>query len=180
MDLFNIWQTTVSFGATDERDKIYALLGLVKDTDSTALPPDYSISVTELQRRFARHLIQQNGTLRAIEGNRLPEQPQAQSWLPLLHTNAVSVGECDLRGKFTFGNDARVSASGGYRRAGVTFHRNGTVLGARGFAFDKVEYAAPRFECEDELLHLNVEVGIKRITMVQHYGVPFPEEELLL
>ncbi|RYP22315.1 hypothetical protein DL767_009072 [Monosporascus sp. MG133] len=168
MDMFDIWQTTVSFSATDERDKIYALLGLMKDTDSAALLPDYRISVAELQRRFAKHLIEQSGTLRAIEGNRLPEQPQAQSWLPLWHTNVVSVGECDLRGKFTFSNDARVSADGGYRQTKITFCKNGTVLGVSGLVFDKVEYAAPRFRCEDELLHLNTEFGGGRVTMVQH------------
>ncbi|RYP74374.1 hypothetical protein DL771_003041 [Monosporascus sp. 5C6A] len=168
MNLFDIWQTTVSFSATDERDKIYALLGLMKGTDSAALLPDYRISVAELQRRFAKHLIERSGTLRAIEGNRLPEQPQAQSWLPLWHTNVVSVGECDLRGKFTFGNDARVSANGGYGQAKITFRKNGTVLGVSGLVFDKVEYAAPRFRCEDELLHRNTEFGGGRATMVQH------------
>lgn len=44
----------------------------------------------------------------------------------------------------------------------------GTVMGARGLAFDKVEYAAPRFRCEDELLHLDAEARSGGVTMVQH------------
>jgi hypothetical protein len=50
MDLFDIWQTTVSFAATDERDKIYALLGLLKDMDSAALPP-----ITAPRRTYNRN-----------------------------------------------------------------------------------------------------------------------------
>ena len=152
MALFDLWQSTVLFCATDPRDKIYALRGLMNDADSVAIQPNYRISVEELQRCFAAYMIQSTKSLRAIEGNRLPQYRQAQSWLPLLDTNVVGVGESDLRGKFTFGGYSNISADGGYHRAEAEFLENKTLLKIKGFEFDTVDYSTAPFQHKEDIL----------------------------
>ena len=43
--------------ATDERDKVYALLGLATDAERSALPVNYSESTAEVYHRTAKVLI---------------------------------------------------------------------------------------------------------------------------
>ncbi|KAM0229693.1 hypothetical protein ACHAPO_009761 [Fusarium lateritium] len=58
----------VKFHATDQRDKVYGLLGLsLENEDSSVLPgdlkPDYSIDVPTLYQRVARYLLKRNRSL---------------------------------------------------------------------------------------------------------------------
>ncbi|RFN45476.1 het-6-heterokaryon incompatibility protein [Fusarium flagelliforme] len=60
--------TQVKFQATDQRDKIYGLLGLAAECQGTvelpkALRPDYSLEVTQLYQRVARFLMEKNESL---------------------------------------------------------------------------------------------------------------------
>jgi len=69
--------------STDARDKIYALLGLMGDSMSDFLRPDYSKSINEVYANVARHFITQTKSLNPICGQqaqgRLEDLP---SWVP--------------------------------------------------------------------------------------------------
>jgi hypothetical protein len=53
--LIDILWSTVEFQASDQRDKIYAILGIAQDQDQESLPPDYSPEVTT--ERLLRYLV---------------------------------------------------------------------------------------------------------------------------
>lgn len=60
--------TQIKFHATDQRDKIYGLLGLAAECQGSseppeALRPDYSVDVSQTYRKVARFLIKSNSSL---------------------------------------------------------------------------------------------------------------------
>ncbi|KAL8765964.1 MAG: hypothetical protein Q9209_007111 [Squamulea sp. 1 TL-2023] len=55
-----------SYGASDPRDHIFTLLGLVEEANARVIPVDYSVSHTMLFRDFVRQFIQQTGNLSAL------------------------------------------------------------------------------------------------------------------
>jgi hypothetical protein len=57
-DFCNYLSSSKSFGATDNRDRAYALLGLATDVDPSTFPVSYSESTEEVSMRVARYLIQ--------------------------------------------------------------------------------------------------------------------------
>ncbi|MCJ1283729.1 hypothetical protein MMC26_003060 [Xylographa opegraphella] len=65
--------------ATNARDKIYAALGLVKG--GSAIVPDYSLSVGEVYRSFARQYIEEHNTLDLLEECSLTAD-DIVSWAP--------------------------------------------------------------------------------------------------
>ncbi|KAI1131233.1 HET domain-containing protein [Nemania abortiva] len=63
--------TSIKFHATDQRDKVYALLGLAAECRSPAgipdvLHPDYSLDVSELYTKVALFLLRRNHTLTVL------------------------------------------------------------------------------------------------------------------
>lgn len=90
--------TQIKYNASDQRDKIYALLGLAAETRETtnmpeALMPDYSIDVRQTYLKVANYLLRQNRSLafltrtRETAGSltrrrRRLEFPDFPSWLP--------------------------------------------------------------------------------------------------
>ncbi|CAI6332876.1 unnamed protein product [Periconia digitata] len=63
-----LW-TTSAFKATDGRDKVYAVLGLVNDDPeiNEVIRPDYSISTDTLYRKVALYIIEHHQDLRVLE-----------------------------------------------------------------------------------------------------------------
>ncbi len=57
MRVGHLLQTTLAFEATDPRDKVFALLGLVHEDDRSALKPDYSKPIQQVYTELAHHLI---------------------------------------------------------------------------------------------------------------------------
>lgn len=90
--------TQIKFHATDQRDKVYSLLGLASECQDPSqtpdgLKPNYSISVQQAYRRASRCLLERNGSLalftrtRGTAGSltrraRLHELPDLPSWCP--------------------------------------------------------------------------------------------------
>ncbi|KAF4946686.1 hypothetical protein FSARC_14132 [Fusarium sarcochroum] len=77
--------TQVKFHATDQRDKIYGVLGVALECEDTSslpeeLKPDYSIDVTTVYQRVARFLLKRNRSLailnhaRCIDGTETRQQ----------------------------------------------------------------------------------------------------------
>jgi hypothetical protein len=67
--------------ATDLRDKVYALLGLVYD-DSQKILPDYTISIEQLCMDVVLHLISKNRDLGILSGPRPKWEGSRPSWAP--------------------------------------------------------------------------------------------------
>ncbi|KAH8657709.1 heterokaryon incompatibility protein-domain-containing protein [Xylariales sp. PMI_506] len=64
MDLLSLLWATLAFDATDSRDKVYALLGLVDEEHRPlGIVPDYTISTSECFRRTACAILKQTKTL---------------------------------------------------------------------------------------------------------------------
>jgi hypothetical protein len=84
LDLFHLLSITLSFDATDPRDRIYALIGLCGQEEQKALAPDLSLSARDVYLRVARYMSQRHLNFLAFNtnssntalGGRLP------SWVP--------------------------------------------------------------------------------------------------
>ncbi|KAI4185415.1 MAG: hypothetical protein LQ346_005895 [Caloplaca aetnensis] len=71
-----------SYGATNQRDHIYALLGLVSNADDAPLSVDYSLPYTAIFRDFARSVIQKSGSLSALGQIDSSTTAHLESWVP--------------------------------------------------------------------------------------------------
>ncbi|KAK1450367.1 hypothetical protein CMEL01_07703 [Colletotrichum melonis] len=89
--------TQVKFNATDQRDKIYGLMGLARECQDLAtmpleLRPDYQIDVTDVYLRVGRYMLQQSRSLafltraRCVDGSITRRQREKSldipSWCP--------------------------------------------------------------------------------------------------
>ncbi|KAF2461213.1 hypothetical protein BDY21DRAFT_334665 [Lineolata rhizophorae] len=61
--LLEYLRSTRHYRATDPRDRVYALLGVVHPEDAAAMRPDYSIDPKELYKRVALYLIEDRKSL---------------------------------------------------------------------------------------------------------------------
>ncbi|KAL8926894.1 MAG: hypothetical protein Q9208_002703 [Pyrenodesmia sp. 3 TL-2023] len=70
-----------SYGATDQRDHIYALLGLI-NADGAPFPVDYSLPYTKVFRNFARFVIQETDSLSGLGQVDSSATASLESWVP--------------------------------------------------------------------------------------------------
>lgn len=133
--------TQTKYQSSDQRDKVYSLLGLAADYEDVCtvprdLLPDYGISVKQTYLQISRHLIQKTGSLalltrtRGTDGSRTRRRRQYEfhdfpSWLP--DWSDFSVGGMELRRSFSWiyysdvANPARLSYPEAYNAsAGLT------------------------------------------------------------
>ena len=77
-----LWDTRYR-SATDPRDKIYSLLGLMGDPMSNLLLPNYTKSVNEVYANAALHILTQSSSLDSICGQQiLGRRDDLPSWVP--------------------------------------------------------------------------------------------------
>lgn len=70
-------------GATDERDKVYALMGLAKTNHPVAISADYTISVNDVYKQTAISLLKSTQTLAFLSGNQTRKNRRdLPSWVP--------------------------------------------------------------------------------------------------
>jgi hypothetical protein len=65
-DLLDVLHRSRNCSATDKRDKVYALLGLVNAGDAGAVPVDYSKTPNEIFTEIAIHLLQERGRVDVV------------------------------------------------------------------------------------------------------------------
>lgn len=150
----------MKFRASDQRDKVYGLLGLASEKyDPENLPddlnPDYSLSVPEVYRRITLRFLERSGSLAILtrahgaSGNftrrrRRNHYPHMPSWVVNCSDLAFDVQGIDIRHSLCFVHSASSSRSAylgfpaHYSAAGtlpLTLHRtdNPEVLGISGF-----------------------------------------------
>ncbi|MCJ1252949.1 hypothetical protein MMC24_000755 [Lignoscripta atroalba] len=76
----DLLQGTFSFQATDPRDKVYSLLGLVHEVERLALTPDYSKSVQHVYIGIAQHLLRDDINMLCFNTN--SPYHDLPSWVP--------------------------------------------------------------------------------------------------
>ncbi|KAK4243337.1 heterokaryon incompatibility protein-domain-containing protein [Corynascus novoguineensis] len=103
--------TQMKFRASDQRDKIYGLLGLAAETQNTAklpeaLVPDYNLSVQDLYQNATRYFLKQTGSLAVLtraqgtngsftRRRHLHQFPDFPSWVT--NWSDLAVGNMDIR-----------------------------------------------------------------------------------
>ncbi|KAF5982898.1 heterokaryon incompatibility (het-6OR allele) [Fusarium coicis] len=79
--LLSLLQEFSSRKATDDRDKVFALLGLAKDIKT--IKPEYSLSTVEVYRSTITDLIKHSGSLTALSGDmKRKNSGGIPSWIP--------------------------------------------------------------------------------------------------
>lgn len=105
LDLWRALRDTAQSQATDPRDKVFGVLGLVR-ADTPQLVPDYSISVFEMCIGISTHmLVELKDPIAFMMAASCPNQAQLPSWVPNWLTPAMwngffSDGDEAVRSKF--------------------------------------------------------------------------------
>ncbi|KAF4442969.1 HET-domain-containing protein [Fusarium austroafricanum] len=117
------------FQVTDPRDKLYGLLGIVKDHQVVA---DYSLSVSDVYKVWVRKWVKSKGNLHCILGNRQLTNNFEPSWLPELSNELVDsfVFEETIR-------NATCDAIGNEQPIHIDFMEN--ILKVKGIRVGKLE-----------------------------------------
>ncbi|KAK3385530.1 hypothetical protein B0H63DRAFT_473086 [Podospora didyma] len=119
-------RTTKAFRATDPRDKVYALLGLVRKRDQAFIVrPDYSLPKESVFTSLVIAAIKDMLSLEILEGNRKLTNDFGPSWIPELQDGA-STGPSLLNSQ----GDYRASAE---LEADVSVDEQASLLSVRGF-----------------------------------------------
>lgn len=135
--LIDILWSTVEFQATDQRDKVYAILGIARGQEQNALPPDYTLTTTpkSLLRNLVKHHLEKEKDLDIFcYFPPLPTGPRNDcSWLPDLgqHINGLCA--------------ASFRASAG-RRLDFRFSSHLKYLTVKGIALATVDTVVGPFE----------------------------------
>jgi hypothetical protein len=133
---------TISFQSTDERDKIYAILGLITQHDEPRLRVDYSVPVGQLFREVTKHIIITEDNLDILSFHRLRPRLNLPSWVSDFAAfsrdpgGSISAPFSMMTGEENKTNN-RVRASGNFR-PNIYISQDITTLRAEGFHFDVI------------------------------------------
>ncbi|KAE9364913.1 HET-domain-containing protein, partial [Stipitochalara longipes BDJ] len=128
--------------ATDDKDKVYAVLGLASDVDSLSLYPDYSKGVSELYISMVQSWIQRDkdlDILSAVEDHRYRHRRGLPYWVPDWEVHVPS-------SPFSAHPDFTFMCAAGDSKATCTFEYDNKTLIARGQIIDSLHYVGVTFE----------------------------------
>lgn len=138
--------STRSFQATDQRDKIYALLGI--STSDGELIPDYSKTTEAVLIDYINHSISKEQNLRCLLGNKLrPCMSTGPSWVPDLYgeeAKGMAWGyDPDNWNKFRPAGDSKslISFDGSMGRLKVKGFRLGVLVDTVGPFLSNIKFA---------------------------------------
>lgn len=121
--------------ATDKKDKVYSILGLLDPAVSADVNPDYSLSEQQVYTDFMRSIVQNSGRLDQIMFGGMPTEEGWPSWVPDWRQ---SFGRHHIR-------HLRSRQASGDLPAKVRFlknERNSNLLACSGFLVDTVDGVA--------------------------------------
>ncbi|KAN0089211.1 HET domain containing protein [Hyaloscypha variabilis] len=130
--LLELLRLTRKYNATDARDKVFALHGVVTDPDSIGAPVDYSKSLEEVYTDVAIHGLMQRKTLFGLANagiSTYPQNPNLPSW--------VADWSHDNERKSIIAAGAKFNADRGHQPI-LSISEDRKVLTVRGFIFDTI------------------------------------------
>lgn len=121
--------------ATDDRDKIFALMGLCGQ-DLSGFAPDYSLSIEEVFTRFSKYYIEKTGNLDilgAVEDHSYSLKEKLPSWVPdwEVHPPALALSSLD---QYTGWSASRSS----WTEASFGFGNKDKILVVKGISVDTI------------------------------------------
>ena len=149
----SLWEllTLKRFGmlSTDDRDFVYALMGIADDTVAKHLYPDYTKNVADVYTEVAKWFLAE-GTLRTLW---LCAHPRRISGLPSWVPDWSSVWQTDRRylsEDAGYGSGGRIFSASGQSRPDVSFSSRNCrmILHLEGFSFDTVSATKSVFKME--------------------------------
>ena len=137
MSLLRLLAQNWNRGATDPRDKVFALLGLATDEHSSSVVPDYSKPVDHVYRKVVQDIIERQQNLDVLScGGLYSHGSTFPSWCP----NWTSDGYRPIREAIQFiDRDERWFNSAGGTLPDFSFSADLNVLVASGFKVDTVK-----------------------------------------
>ena len=103
-DLLDVLLRLQDFQATDQRDKVFALLGIV-DSQSHGVQPDYTISVNECYMQAAASIVKAKRNLSTFNVTSLSKAQRdanLPSWAPHWNRDALASSEIPIRSFFDY------------------------------------------------------------------------------
>ena len=166
--LASIVRRALSTSATNPRDKIYALLGLV-NPNALAIPieVDYGMAPVDTFRNFTRNCLHATGDAGMLAGSIGCENPglftplPSWAWLPV-----DSFGASSPDSLFAWDPENRNPKN--FRASGTStcspvFDNEGKVLGLSGYEIDSVEAVAPSMKPFDTVWLGDTELGANMV-----------------
>ena len=126
--------------ASDYRDRIYAIMGVVGD-ELSAFPADYTKPKERVFQDYVKFLVRRHHNLLCLQGNRQKAVDFGPSWIPALSTGLPG-------GAVWAFSDHPYRASGG-RAVEVVFDENCSLLHARGIMVGRLRVVHGPFTKED-------------------------------
>ena len=159
--LLNLLSQTRDSYSTDDRDKVFALLGIAGDAEYSLLKPNYKKPLVDVYTTLTKHLIERDRNLDVLsaveegqfrlkrdreldkeidglEENELPMDSQLPSWVPDWEVHRPS-------SPFILHPAFATMKAAGSTQAVCKFSTNGLTLFSRGFAVDQVAYVGDSF-----------------------------------
>ncbi|RGP63214.1 het-6-heterokaryon incompatibility [Fusarium longipes] len=199
--------TQIKFRASDQRDKVYALLGLaVECQDPSVVPdelkPDYNTDVTTLYQRTARFLLQRNGSLamltraRGLDGtetrNNRQHDLKLPSWCPDwsdFHTYNMSIctslswiDYSDSSSPAVLGFPKQYSASGDSKVDVIETDQSPkyeSVLQLRGFTIGEVSHVHPFHICRSKDRKASNDFDMKMLSVLRLAVSLLPTQDMI-
>ena len=122
--------------ATDERDKVYALLGLATDAERSTLHVSYSESTAQVYHRTAKVLIEQGSGVEVLyEAGCYSHLTGLPSWAPNWAGDRIS----ESFGWMTSAEGVKTFRATGSARSTININDDGRLLNVRGIFVDIIE-----------------------------------------
>ncbi|CAG9990599.1 unnamed protein product [Clonostachys byssicola] len=125
--------------ASEDRDKMYALLGLV--SENYTISPDYTISLSDILIHYVRNSVETDGSLNALFSNRLyPCESGLPTWTPEIRNKWHAPCQWEKHGV-----DTLFKASGN-KKADVEFipyqdlNQDSVILRAKGVVIGEIDH----------------------------------------
>ena len=128
--------------ATNDRDKIYAILGLASGVDGLGLKPDYTKDVSVVYTELAKSFIERDRNLdilSAVENHRYRLRTRLPFWVPDWEAHPPS-------SPFSTHRDFTSMRASGNSDSLCRFEHHAKCLVARGRVIDSVHYLGDAFE----------------------------------
>lgn len=154
---YSLLQSTGGCRATDLRDKIYALLGLLPEQFREYIKPDYGLSIDQILLDVAKAFLMVDQDLRLLErSNPVARRRGMPSWVPDLQgkTNrwGATVTDANLWASWRWYDQDNPNANGipklGFASNGVSaanIEEGGRALGVRGFRVSRIKYLSDHY-----------------------------------